>query len=271
MKEALNAIDTAISDTDRLRRILKRQKAPQVRSIEERSHIKATALAWYNNHRTKVVPFVNGDQLQVVDDLYKQLLSASDRASARLTYETSLKAIHRELSELRGSTVMSATITATKHTTDEPPEFSPLIADTRMQGILLNRWRECSSCISAGAPLAATVMMGGLLEALLLARVNKETDKTQIFKSASAPKDKKTGKAFPLQEWTLKNYIDVAHELKWISQSAKDIGQVLRDYRNYIHPYKELSNKVALEKNDAILFWEISKSISRQLIEQAKA
>jgi len=101
---------------------------------------------------------------------------------------------------------------------------------------------------------------------LLLARLNKEQSKAPIFNAAKAPKEKSTGRTLPLKEWTLRHYIDVAHELKWISESAKDVGEVLRDYRNYVHPYKQLSHGVHLDKDDAILFWEISKSIARQVI-----
>ena len=113
---------------------------------------------------------------------------------------------------------------------------------------------------------AATVMMGGLLEGLLLARVHREVDKTRVFAAAKAPKDKKSGKARALNEWTLKNYIDVAHELKWISQPVRDLGSVLRDYRNYIHPEKQRAHGLAFRTEDVSIFWEIAKGICRQLI-----
>src|SRR5437773_1848747 len=106
---------------------------------------------------------------------------------------------------------------------------------TKMQTILTNRWYECVTCVEAGAPLAAVVMMGGLLEGLLLARINQLTDKSPVFKAASAPRDR-TGTPLKLNEWGLKNYIDVAYEVGWISQTTKDVGEVVRDYRNYIHP-----------------------------------
>jgi hypothetical protein len=69
-----------------------------------------------------------------------------------------------------------------------------------------------------------------------------------------------------LREWTLQDYIGVAHELGWITVAAKDVGVVLRDYRNYIHPQKELSHGVSLTTPDAVILWEIGKSISRQLL-----
>ena len=55
-------------------------------------------------------------------------------------------------------------------------------------------------------------------------------------------------------------------ELRWISQTVKDIGVVLRDYRNYIHPHKEYSYGVTLSPADATILWDISKTITRQVL-----
>jgi len=134
-----------------------------------------------------------------------------------------------------------------------------------MQSILGQRWRECVICVNSGAPLAATVMKGGILEGLLLAKINQLPNQAPVFTAASEPKDK-AGKTLPLKDWTLKNYIDVAHELKWISTTAKDVGEVMRDYRNYIHPQKELSHGVTLVDADAQMLWEIAKSVIRQVL-----
>jgi hypothetical protein len=86
-----------------------------------------------------------------------------------------------------------------------------------------------------------------------------------VFTATSAPRDK-AGKTLVLKEWTLKNYIDVAHELKWITTTAKDIGEVMRDYRNYIHPQKELSHGISLVQGDAQMLWEIAKSMILQIL-----
>jgi len=135
-----------------------------------------------------------------------------------------------------------------------------------MQRILVARWNECVMCLNANAALAATVMMGGLLEALLLARINRETDKASLFKAKAAPKNPKTGNPKPLTEWMLNDFIQVLAEVKWITVVAGSVGGVLRDYRNYIHPQKQLSHNVHLTPEDAALFWEISKSITRQVV-----
>ena len=61
----------------------------------------------------------------------------------------------------------------------------------------------------------------------------------------------------------------MAHEKGWITVAAKDVEEVLRDYRNYIHPFKQLSHKVQLTPEDAALLWEVSKVILRQVIKSA--
>jgi hypothetical protein len=40
----------------------------------------------------------------------------------------------------------------------------------------------------------------------------------------------------------------------------------MRDYRNYIHPQKELSYGIVLEVGDAQMLWEVARSIAVQLL-----
>ena len=134
-----------------------------------------------------------------------------------------------------------------------------------MQKILASRWDECIRCVEGNAPLAAVVMMGGLLETLLLSKINKLTNPAPVFTAKFAPRNPK-GQTLSLKEWALSNYIDVAHELKWITQTEKDLGVVLRDYRNFIHPFKQKTYGVFLQQSDARILWELCKSISKQLI-----
>ena len=264
MNSAHDAVEAALSDIKRLRQRLKKGKGAQVRSAEEKSIVKATALAWFNNYREIICELVDEELLHEPDNLFKEIISASDHSTSRTVYDNCLKKLSSELPAIREYTLTPKQ--KPSHTADTPPDFKALVPDPKMRSILERRWHECVNCINASAPLAATVMMGGLLEALLLAKVHREPNKSTVFSSSKAPKDKVTGKTKPLNEWALRNYIDVAHDLEWITSSAKDVGEVVRDYRNYVHPYKELSHGVNLEKSDAILFWEISKNIARQLL-----
>jgi len=261
MNDADEAVYQAIKEAERIRGVTRRKASPQVRG-SERDIIRATALTWFRSHRPKIVAIFSGSELEPVDELYQKIVEASHKNAARSGYINTFRNICDALVRLRSGSVVRL---AAASTTDAPPDFSKLISDLDMQAILERRWAECIVCISHGAPLAATVMIGGLLEGLLLARVNREANKAPIFTAASAPKDK-AGKPLSLKEWTLQDYIAVARELGWITVAAKDVGVVLRDYRNYIHPQKELSHGVSLTTPDAAILWEVGKSISRQLL-----
>lgn len=266
MSSAHDAVDSAIKEGERLRKFLKTGFTKQVRSLAETSAIRATALTWFRNHRPSLSNVLDDPRLVKIDQVHRDILAASGRSTLRSRYDTGLKELNRLLIGLRSDHVLKLTAPAGQ-TSDQPPKFAPLISDARMQAILARRWKECVDCIAAGAPLAACVMMGGLLEALLLARIQRETNQSRVFNAQGSPRDKKTGKSLPLQKWTLRNYIGVAHEIGWISHSAKDVGEVLKDYRNYIHPYKELSHGISLTKGDAEILWGVSKTIAKQILE----
>ena len=269
---AQQVLDAAMQEAERLRRTLQKRGAggTQVRSDDEKRIVRATAHAWFNSHRPPVRAVLTDDDLTSLDDEYRSLMVAAGRATLRTKYLDSLKRVKKLLSQLQADQAIALGGTPSEWgpagTTDNPPQFAPLISDLRMQAILRKRWHECVTCVNYGAPLAATVMVGGILEGLLLARINQLSDQGPVFRAVSAPKDKKTGSPLKLSEWGLKNYIAVAHEPGWISRTTKDVGEVVRDYRNYIHPQKELSHGITLSVDDARMLWEIAKSIVRQLL-----
>lgn len=267
MTNGQRVIESAFAEATSLQKVLGRQ-GNQVRSDEAKQIIKATAHAWFNNHRPIILAALGEDKIKNIDGIYRNLISATGRATLRSRYLSSLRLVKKELGILEADEVIALAAAAVPQavTADTEPKFDPLISDPKMQAILVKRWRECVICVQSGAPLAAIVMMGGLLEGLLLAKINQLPNKAAVFNAAIAPKDTKTGKALQLKEWGLKNYIDVAHELGWITKTTKDIGEIVRDYRNYIHPQKEFSHGITLEVGDSRMLWEVAKSITLQII-----
>ena len=267
MTDAQRAVDSALSEAERLRSSLRKGTSKQVSSDDERRVIKATALTWFNNHRNTVVAALGEDPVLGTDEAYKSMLAAGEKSTLRTRHLASVKRLKEILAKLQSEHAVSL---ATSQTSPEPtpdtaPLFTTLVPDAKMQAILANRWSECVKCVDGAAPLAATVMMGGLLEGLLLAKINQLVNKAPAFTAKSAPKDKNDN-TLKLNEWGLKNYIDVAHELGWISQTTKDIGAVVRDYRNYIHPQKEYSHGSTISSEDARMLWEVAKSVMRQIL-----
>jgi len=258
------AVAGAIAELERAKRLLSSLRVKQVRGIEQRQYLRATALSWFNSRRPELVGSASTDELAAVDEPYRIILDSAEKLAAKSTYLDAVRAAKAALIALRAKLLSG--LPAAAVSVDSPPNFGTLVTDTAMQGILTNRWLECTKCLNASAFLAATVMMGGLLEALLVARANRMVDKTPLFRATSAPIDQKTKKPLDLRQWTLASYIDVGHELGWISRSAKDVAVVVRDYRNYVHPEKERSHGVTLVRDDAVMFWEVVKALARQLL-----
>ena len=265
MPDAIDVLEEAIDSVTRLRSGLARGTTRQVKANDERDVVKATALAWIRKHRSHLAGPPTSDLVEECDAAFLKLLELSDKNTTRDRYKLHLKVLRANLVKLRSEVAANPGLLAAKPNEAEPPDWSRLISDPAMQAILRHRWQETSLCIEAGAHLAATVMMGGMLEAFLLARVNHLADRSPLFKTSACPKSKTTGKSLPLQEWTLRHYIDVAHEMGWIREAARDVGVVLRDYRNYIHPAKELSHGVKIEKEDSDIFWVVFQRLVNQI------
>lgn len=258
-----DALSRALDELARARANVTKVKNRQVRAAEGRASLRALAFAWFQSHRPLVERVADLSALGNADEAYRTILDASEKNSAKSTYLDAMASARGALLELRGKAVLSPPALPVQEAT---PDFSPLASDATMRGILDRRWEECRRCVAAEAPLAAIVMMGGLLEALFVARANRLSDKTVLFKTKSVPIDPKTKKPLDLRDWTLRPYLDVAFELGWITRSAKDVAAVLRDYRNYIHPEKERSHGVVLRVTDGAMLWEVTKGLVRQLL-----
>lgn len=264
MSDLVGPIEAAIGVVTRLRNTLHKAGIRQVRSSDERALIKASAHTWFQSLRPMLITLHADATFKAVDQGFTTLLEWSEQNTTRLKYRDLLQTIKTGLVKFRsiGVLVVSAV-------DPQRPQFGALITDPKMLGILERRWTETLACKRVSADLAATVMLGGLLEALFLARINRLSNLAPVFTAAAAPKDK-TGKTKALKEWGLKDYLDVAKELGWIRQSAKDVGQVLRDYRNYIHPEKEFSHGVTVNDEDTTMFVTVFLSIAEQIIKSVK-
>jgi len=264
MQDASGTLDLAIDAVTRLRATLRRRKGDRVRSIDEQMLVKAASQAWFRSYRPSLLSLSSEPLFRNVDEAFANLLEYSDQRTVRRKYMELLAALRMDLVRLRSRSVL-----AIPPQPVQQPDFKKLINDPVMVGILERRWKEILACLEVGADLAATVMIGGLLEALCLARVNQLLDLKPVFTASAAPKGK-AGKPRPLKEWGLKDFLDVANELGWIRKSAKDVGAVLRDYRNYIHPEKERSHGISINADDAKMFLGLLSSLASQIIASVK-
>lgn len=265
---ATDTVETCLNEIEQARKRVAQKKAKQITVAADRDYLKSVAYAWFHSHRPSLAGSVKDEVLDLVDAPLRAVLKATAKASAKSTYLESLKEAKEAITALRGDMLVPRPTLAGPGL-EPPPDFAALAADATMKGILERRWNESQRCVIAGAPMAATVMMGGLLEALFVARANRLSDKSPLFRSKAAPKDRRTGKPLPLQAWKLSQYIDVAAEVAWITDPGKNVADVLREYRNYIHPERERTQGVTLNNHDARMFWAVTKSLAEQLLASA--
>jgi hypothetical protein len=130
--------------------------------------------------------------------------------------------------------------------------------DISIIDVLQNRINEINKCLKSGASLSTIFMCGSVLEGILLGtalRFQKEFNQSKL-----SPKDKKTDKVLQFHEWTLNSLIDVAHDLKLIGLDVKKHSHSLRDFRNYIHPYQQMSSGFNPDKDTAQISWQVLKA-----------
>lgn len=126
-----------------------------------------------------------------------------------------------------------------------PHGFSTIIKDNDVLVLLQNRWNESQRTYQAQAWLSTIVLLGSILECVLSAVLLKHSKKAST--SSRVPINKKTKKLLNITEWKLQSMIEVAKDLNWISSDFKNFSHALREYRNLIHPLKQINMK---EKGD---------------------
>ena len=159
MADLVGTIDAAVDAVTRLRSFLHNSKNRQVRNSDERALIKATTQTWFRNHRPALATLQTDPSFKAADQAFASLLEWADQNTTRAKYRELLQTTKAHLVKLRSSGVLVAPSV-------EParPQFQLLISDPKMLGILDRRWTETLACQRVGADLAATVMLGGLLD-----------------------------------------------------------------------------------------------------------
>jgi hypothetical protein len=149
-----------------------------------------------------------------------------------------------------------------------PPDFLNLKLEVGLGEILSDRWNEAQKCLNAEAYLAATIIIGSLLEGMLLAVIRIFPKEANTAKAA--PKDSKTGNTKHIVDWSLSDMINVAHELGWIGLDVKKFSHSLREFRNLIHPYEQMVNRTFPDKDTSEISWLVVQAASNDLAAKLK-
>ena len=134
--------------------------------------------------------------------------------------------------------------------------------ENSLSEIIKMRLKETEKCVNNDAPLSSVIMIGSMLEGVLLGVASSNP---RLFNQArSAPKDEE-GKVRRFQDWTLNNFIDVAFEVGFLKRDVKKFSHVVRDFRNYIHPYSQMATGFYPDKDTALICFQVLKAAISQI------
>lgn len=146
--------------------------------------------------------------------------------------------------------------------------ISKLPIESCLHPIIETRMKEIDKCIENQVPLGCIFLCGSVLEGLLSAIAMKSSAE---FNSAKAsPKEKDSSKVKSFDKWTLENYIAVAYELGYIKEDVKRFSHEVQNFRNYIHPYQQYSQKFNPTIDTAQLCAHVVKMAINQIAERGK-
>jgi hypothetical protein len=128
--------------------------------------------------------------------------------------------------------------------------------------ILQQRVDEIRKCLNAKAPLSVIFLCGSTLEGILLGIASGKAK--EFNQAVGSPKDK-TGKVKFFQDWCLSDFINVARELNLLGEDVKKFSHALRDFRNYIHPYQQMSSNFNPDEHTAKICWQVLQTAIIQL------
>jgi len=208
----------------------------------------------------------NGLVGRVVGDLleywrtYRMMNGIDISSSDQALYDDCLKIAAR----LSGKTLKEEVADEDKFLSKEFQEvsISALKLDGTITSILEERLEEISKCLKTKAPLACIFLCGSTLEGILLGVAANNPKK---FNEANAS-PKRDGKVLPYHAWTLSNFIDVAKETGLINEDVKKFSHALRDFRNYIHPYEQASQRFNPDEHTAKLCWQVLRVAIFQIV-----
>ncbi|WP_028934840.1 hypothetical protein [Pseudonocardia spinosispora] len=144
----------------------------------------------------------------------------------------------------RGRPVLSQEVTAANRITMEQPaelkaSLAEIVNDARFGDQLQGRLDEAYVCWHAGAPTAAIIMLGSLLEGVL------------YDVASSQRRDGKEPADF------LAPLLKLAHAQGWIAREVFEYSEVLRGHRNLVHPRRQLVDSYAPDADIARIAWNV--------------
>jgi hypothetical protein len=124
--------------------------------------------------------------------------------------------------------------------------------------VLNQRIKEIQKGIQSKSSLSVLFLCGSSLEGILLGIATKNPK--DYNQAKSSPKENNSNKVKQFSDWSLSDLINVSHEVGYLGLDVKKFSHVLRDFRNYIHPYEQWVSKFDPDGHTSEICWQVFKA-----------
>lgn len=146
----------------------------------------------------------------------------------------------------------------------DPKKVGLLPVEAACGKLLVGRMTEAQACLENHCHLGAVILCGSVLEAICLGYGQKHPEKVNRAYAARFTRSAPNLWEFKLTEW-----IDVLCETGAFTPNIGKFGHALREFRNYVHPYQQLSSGFTPDQHTAkISFQVVVAAIENILMDQ---
>lgn len=137
----------------------------------------------------------------------------------------------------------------------QPIDFS-FIRDPRLRAVLERDSFELQQAFARGHWKSSIILAGGAIEGIL---TDLLLNRPEAFHTAGAPKES------DITRWTLDKLIRVSLELNSVNGAVGRLSQSVREYRNLVHPGREISENLNFGREEATIAVEVLHILVRDL------
>ncbi|MFI1835118.1 hypothetical protein [Streptomyces olivaceoviridis] len=132
-----------------------------------------------------------------------------------------------------------------------------VVSDPELAATVQLRLDEARTCYEHGAYTSAVIMLGSLLEGVLAHAAQVRAAGVRMPK--------------PLRNMGLNDFVDFAYENKWIEHDAKLASELVRHYRNLVHPLAEKRTGHSPNRDTLDMCWPVVNATLNDLAATAAA
>ncbi len=132
-------------------------------------------------------------------------------------------------------------------------EYFDFIADPKFKSLLIRDFHELQNCVKYESSKSVLILSGSIIEATLLE-----------FFTHNLPSGTTESKLLKLN---LSELIIEAESIGLISSKSKELSTVIKNYRNLIHPGREIRTKEEFDFDTAIVSFSLVKMILKEIKE----